>query len=120
MFIIYSDIATKELVNSFFFTIRIYCEHQSFHIGMESSPLTRKFMRNIMIYIVTFLTPSFWMNLPSRVIHKPKTCLSRSLKVTNDLYPTHTDHAWAGHGGSGLDWLSVALHQPTLQLQPEG
>ena len=29
-----------------------------------------------MIPIVTFLAPSFWTNLPSRVVHKPKTGLS--------------------------------------------
>ena len=38
-------------------------------------------MRNTMIPILTFLAPSFWMNLPSRVVHKPKTCLSRSLRI---------------------------------------
>ena len=25
--------------------------------------------------VVTFLAPSFWMNLPSKVIHEPKTGL---------------------------------------------
>ena len=31
----------------------------------------KMFMRSTMIPIVTFLAPSFWMNLPSRVIHQP-------------------------------------------------
>lgn len=30
-------------------------------------------MRNTMIPIMTFLASSFWMDLPSRIIHEPKT-----------------------------------------------
>jgi hypothetical protein len=40
------------------------------------------FMRNTIIPIVTFLAPSFWMNLPSRVIHKPRIDLSGSYGST--------------------------------------
>ena len=29
-------------------------------------------MRNTMIHVVAFLAPSFWMNLPSRIIHQLK------------------------------------------------
>ena len=29
-------------------------------------------VRNMMIPIVIFLAPSFWIHLPSKVIHKPK------------------------------------------------
>jgi hypothetical protein len=46
------------------------------HIGMGSTPLLRNLMRNTMILIVIFLAPSFWWNLPSRVIHKLKVGLS--------------------------------------------
>ena len=114
---------------SSFLTSDNHCQEPSFHIGMGSSPLTRKFhdehhnrlehysanescaqllwlhiqfevtwlwhpkslflnvplglLTHLINWVMlrpvaTFLTPFFWMNLPSKFIHKPKTCLSGS------------------------------------------
>ena len=35
-------------------------------------PLPRKFMTNALTPMVTFLAPSLWMNLPSRVVNNQK------------------------------------------------
>ena len=52
----------KRKLNSF------SCEQPSFQVEMRSLSLTSIFMRNTLI----FLASSFGMNLPIRVIHKPK------------------------------------------------
>ena len=61
-----------------FFTFKISHEQSSFHIGMDHCHRQESFTRSTMRPIVTFLAPSFWMNLPSRVIHKPKYGLLES------------------------------------------
>ena len=68
-----------------FLSLKVSCEQPYFHIGMGSSPLTGKFQEEPNEPIMTFLTtppPSilneFRMNLPSRVICKPKMGFSRS------------------------------------------
>ena len=43
---------------------------------MGPLPLTRIFHEEHNDTLVTFLAPSFWMDLPSSIIHKPKTGLS--------------------------------------------
>ena len=72
----YSTIYTKGGYSSFF-TLRIKkLNNHLFKLEWDRRHCQEIFMRNTMIPIVTFLAPSFWMSLPSKVIHKPKDGLS--------------------------------------------
>ena len=57
-----------------FWLLKISCEEPSFDFGKGIMPLTKKFTRNIMILIVTFLAPSLAMNClqDTGAIRKPK------------------------------------------------
>jgi hypothetical protein len=62
------------------FTETLY-EQPTFHLRMGSAPRANKLPRNTMIPIVNFPAPSFWTNMPPRVIHKPNIWPLRKLKA---------------------------------------
>ena len=73
-----SNVSTKGEVSSFF-TLQFSCEPPSFQIGTRLSQLTIKFHEAHHDVYCTFLAPSIWINLPTRVTHKPKYDLLGSL-----------------------------------------
>ena len=80
-------------------------------------PLIRNFMRNTMIPIVTFLAPSFWLNWPSIVIHKPKFDHLGSLGLrhgpTNHVMIELNDMIALGSNSGNK---SVWMNKPSLSL----
>ena len=68
-----------------------------------------------MIPIATFVAPSFWMNLPSRVIHIPKNGLMKSrVKGLHAWSGFEIDLSMEGKHLFFLMWLQPALRVSIL------